>query len=174
MNVHKPAEMLQAEARLHNHLRSKLQELLGVDADDPYLADMLEGETTLDKAVERVLLEAAQRKAEGDGLKEVIAAMQERQKRHYAATEALRQAVVYAMEQAGETSIKTPAITVSIRDGKPKLEIPDMDAVPHEYCQQAIKWVPDRGAIEGEIRHGKIFNWATMSEPKPVLTARIK
>ena len=175
MTIYRPAEKLRQAATVHANTRERLKRAFAECADDDQLlTDMLEGESDFGEIIAAALLEAEQRKAMGDGLKAVIEAMQERQKRHYAAHATIRQAVLEAMQEAGETAVKHPAVTVSIRDGKPKLEIPDADAVPTDYCQSITKWVPDKEKIAAELDKGIKLNWAKMADAKPIMTVRIK
>ena len=174
MNTYRPTEQLKVSALVHSQLRERIKAAFNLEDEDEALADTLEGETTFDQTVVAALTEAAARKSEGDGLTTIIVALQERQKRHYKACDAVRTAVIDAMQDAGETKIKHAHMTVSWRMGNSRLVIPNSDDVPPAFCQQVTKWVPDKDRIAASIEAGAGHGFAYMSNPSPILTVRIK
>jgi hypothetical protein len=141
-------------------LKAKLLSL-GEDEDD-LVRDMIEGETKLHEAIARVAFELAAVEGEAAGIRGAIKTMSERLDRHEARAEKLREAIFEAMQVAEQTTMKTPAATLSVRPTPSKVEIIDQASIPAAFMRQADP-VPDKQLIKSMLQAGKAVDGCTLS-----------
>lgn len=165
------AQVIEA-GNAHNRAREYL--LRQISEDDPAFADTLEGMTELPDLIDRLMLHARIRKAEAEGLKSVIEEITARMKAGIEYEKRARDTVFAAMEQAGEKTIKGQTGTYTIKATAARVDIPDNDAVPTDYCKQVIKYLPDREKIEEALAGGAAFNWVTIIPPGRTIQVRAK
>lgn len=164
---------LRPAAIKHADLRQQLKEAFGLDDEDQALADTLEGESDFLDLCAAALREAKAREAMAEGLNGLITDMQTRKARMEHGAERIRQIVAEAMLEAGERKITAPDMTVSVRDGKPKLSF-DIDRLPDRYKTPVTTFKPNKEAIQKAVDHGDVPEGVTISNGGPVLTLRIK
>lgn len=141
-------------------LKAKLLSL-GED-DDDLVRDMIEGETKLHEAIARVALELAAVEGEAAGIRGAISTLNARLDRHEKRAEGLREAIFEAMQVAEQTTMKTPAASLSIRPTPPKVEIIDPASIPKSFMRQADP-VPDKQLIKSMLQSGKAVDGCTLS-----------
>ncbi|WP_103729007.1 siphovirus Gp157 family protein [Novosphingobium sp. HII-3] len=143
------------------------------DGDEQLLADMLEGETNIDRMLARLWEQIARDTETLTGIQQRKAALAERQGRIERRVENFKRAIGDVLAAGGVKKFELPEVTLSVRPGKAKLVIADKDAVPTEY--QRATYAPDKTAIN-EVFEGAetLPNWLTREPAKPVVSARTK
>lgn len=141
------------------------------DGDEQLFADMMEGETEIDRIVQRLHNIIADDEAMVVGMAARQANLADRKVRINARIEAGKRAIGIMLRAAKLTKLELPEVTYSVRDGKPKLEIVDPAAVPPEF--QRMKPEPDKTAINEAFSDAETLpNWLARGEAKDVVTAR--
>lgn len=160
---------LQLEIDAAQRLKERLIAAYGEDAD--LLRDMVEGETSLHKAIGKAALELAAVEGEVEGVKIAKTKLEERLERHRNRAEGIRDAIQTAMETAELTSLKTPAATLSMRASPPRVEITDLEMLPATYMVQPPP-SPDKRSIGAALKAGEEVPGAAMSNQPPALSVR--
>jgi hypothetical protein len=143
------------------------------DGDEGLLADMLEGETEIDRLLARLWEQVARDTETLTGIKERSEALSIRKKRTEARRDTFKAAIGKVLRAGKLSGFQLPEVTFSVRDGSPKLEIVDPSAVPTEYLEP--KYAPSMTAIKDAFADaGELPNWLTRVEAKDVVTARTK
>jgi hypothetical protein len=155
--------------------KSTRERLLAIwpDIDCETLADTLEGITDLHEMIAVVVRSALVDEALHAGLRSRIGDMKERLSRIELRASKKRELALEAMSEAGLSKLEQPDFTASARVGSPALLVIAEDRIPEAY------WLPqppklDRQAVLGELKRGIEIAGAQMSNPKPVLSVRIK
>lgn len=155
--------------------RAIREQILSVEPglDEETLADTLEGLTDLNEMIAAVARSALTYEALAEGLKSHIARLQDRLQRFLHRAEACRQIARDAMVEADLKTLRAPDFTLSVRLGNPGLVLTDERAVPSGY------WRPqeprlDRLGLLNELKRGTVVEGATLSNPAPVLSVRIR
>lgn len=143
------------------------------DADDETLFDTADGQTTL---IDRLVSMARHAKRD-EGFAAVIkqekAELDARKSRFERRAEKTRDVIAWAMQEIGKMKIEAPALTLSCREGKPKLVI-DADRLSDEYKKTEIRLVPDTEIIKAAVERGDVPEGVQINNPMPVLTIRTK
>lgn len=141
--------------------------------DDECFADMIEGETDLHRIIGQLHDRLS---SDGElivGIKARQADLSERRARLEARTDAAKAAIGKFLRAARLAKVELPEATYSVRDGKPKLEIVDPDAVPMDL--RRVKSEPDKSAInEAFAEADELPNWLVRTPPADVVTRRAK
>jgi len=170
---------LSAEIRSYTELREWLKNEYSLSDDDQALNDTLEGATCLNEMISALAREAEEREAMADAVKVIIAKNQARRSRHLAAVEAIRSRIVNAMQDAGLKKVPAVDVNVSVRPGKPRLQITDEASIPDRFADYAMvrsirmdalkrAVLPDGDEVQGEIIEGVV-----VTNGAPVLTIRM-
>lgn len=138
------------------------------DESEADLADTIDGESNIKEAIASTLRLALETEAMADGLNKYIADLRERCGRLDAKTERLRAAALQCMLDIGETKIAANDFTVSVVQGKPKVQI--TGEVPEQFCKVSL--TPIKKAIEDALHAGLKPTWATLGNPAPYLVIR--
>lgn len=162
---------LHETASAHTALKSALIEQHASLGDDTEaLADTLEGISEFPDLVDWALVKIGEDEALAEAAKELAATYAARAK---AATERagkMRGHLLTAMQAAGETSMKRPAGTISIRAGRPELIVdPDAD-LPMEFTRVTVS--PDKTAIRKALDAGWEVPGARLGNGAPTLSIR--
>ena len=141
--------------------------------DEQTLADTVEGLTDLHEILAAVLRAALADEAMATGLKCRISDMQDRLVRLQDRAAKRRQIAKDAMVELDLRTLTAPDFTVSLRAGLPALVVLNEDAVPKTY------WEPGeprlrRQALAGDLKEGAEVAGATLSNPEPVLSVRVR
>jgi len=143
------------------------------DGDEQLFHDMLTGESDIDRVASRIWEQVARDTEILAGIKERKAILAERQDRLERRAEAGKAAIGEVLRRAHLKKLELPEVTLSVREGKPKLEIVDKDAVPASF--QRATYAPDKTAINEAYNDSDALpNWLTRLDAKPVVTARTK
>lgn len=165
MNVH-------ADLTRIRQVADELDKLLGGD-DERCFADMLVGESDIDRVVARIHEQVARDTEMLVGIGERKGALAERQKRIEQRVEAGKSLIGKVLRAARLPKLELPEVTYSVRDGKPVLKVVAPEAVPEEF--QRTKSEPDKSKINEAFADAtELPNWLVRDVPKDVVTARTK
>lgn len=141
--------------------------------DDALFADMMEGETDIDRIVLRIHEQVARDDEMLAGIKERQAAIAERKKRIETRRDNGKQLIGKALRIARMAKLELPEVTYSVRDGKPSLKVVDASAVPEAFT--VSKPTPDKRAINDAYEDSdQLPNWLVREPATDVVTARTK
>ena len=141
--------------------------------DEQTLADTVEGLTDLHEILAAILRAALADEAMATGLKCRISDMQDRLTRLQDRAAKRRQIAKDVMVELDLKKLTAPDFTVSIRPGLPALVVLNEDAVPKTY------WEPGeprlrRQVLAYDLKGGVEIAGATLSNPEPVLSVRVR
>jgi len=141
--------------------------------DEQTLADSVEGLTDVHEILAAILRGALSDEALATGLKCRISDMQDRLNRLQDRATKRRQIAKDAMVELDLTKLTAPDFTASIRTGIPALVVLNEDEVPKTY------WEPGeprlrRQILANDLKGGAEVAGATLSNPEPILSVRIR
>lgn len=154
-------------------LRERIAAQYEMDEADPSLIDTLDGETSLNENLGKVALSAKEDGAHAEAINTMIADMQLRKARLERRADYKRKQIAWAMQETGQNSIILPAITLSMRMSKPKLEIDDA-RLSMDWKKSKVTYSPDKELIQAAVDEGNVPEGVTISNAQPVLTIRSK
>lgn len=141
------------------------------DGDEQLFHDMMQGESDIDRVASRIWEQVARDTETLVGIKERQDALSERKGRIERRVEAGKAAIGEVLRRSHLKKLELPEVTLSVRDGKNKLEIVDKDAVPSTF--QRVTYTPDKAAInEAYSDSDSLPNWLTRLPARDVVTAR--
>jgi hypothetical protein len=143
------------------------------DLDEETLTDTLEGLTDLHEVVAAVVRLALIDEAFAEGLKGHIEIMQSRLRRLTERAEARRLIARDAMVEVDLKKITAPDFTVSVRPGSPALVVTEERAIPPTYWQPREPRL-DRLGLLNDLKKGLPVSGASLSNPIPVLSVRVR
>lgn len=117
-------------------LKHQLGEAFGDEQDLVLLRDMVEGETGLDGAIDKVLEQMALDIANVQGLEKFESTMAARRKRLCDRVETMRTMLLNAMDILEERRIERPVALLTLKSLPPKLLVTDEAAIPTAFFKQ--------------------------------------
>jgi len=144
-----------------------------LEESDPVLIDTLDGMTTLNERLAAVALDALTDEASAEGINDLIASLQARKARLERRAKHTRSVIAWAMQETGQAKIPSAGVTLSVREGKPKLII-DEDRLPMDFKKSKVTYTPDKEIIQDAIDRGEVPEGVQISNAEPVLTIRSK
>jgi hypothetical protein len=151
---------LYKETQAAKALRENLADILELDEETG--RDMVEAETGLFEAIDRVVQLMVDDKAAIHGLDEMIGKLQSRKDRIEARMLNARTALYAAMEQAGKSRIDHPAVTLTVRAVAPSATIIDEAAVPSKFWRTFDPKI-DKRAVLAALKAKEDVPGATLS-----------
>jgi hypothetical protein len=141
--------------------------------DEQTLADTIEGLTDLHEILQAVIRAALADEALARGLKCRISDMQGRLDRLEDRASKRRQIAKDVIVELDLKKVTAPDFSASLRPGIPALVVLNEDAVPKTY------WEPGeprlrRQVLAGDLKGGAEIAGATLSNPEPVLSVRVR
>lgn len=127
---------MQKELAAAGTLKFQLAEAFGEEQDLALLRDMVEGETNLDGAIDRVLEQMAMDVANIQGLEKFESTMAARRKRLGDRVEAMRSMLLNAMDILEERRIERPVALLTLKALPPKLLVTDEAEIPTSFFKQ--------------------------------------
>jgi hypothetical protein len=143
------------------------------DIDEQTLADTVEGLTELPDIIEAIIRSALVDEALSRGLRCRIAEMQDRLARLQDRASKRRQIAKDVMVDLDLKKISAPDFTASVRPGLPALLILNEEDVPPTYWQPSEPHL-NRQELARDLKQGVEITGATLSEPAPVLSVRVR
>jgi hypothetical protein len=141
--------------------------------DEQTLADTVDGLTDLHEIVAAIIRSALVDEALVAALKCRIADMQDRLARFQDRASKRRQIARDVMLDLDVKKLTAPDFTASIREGIPSLMVIDADAVPRIYWQPGEPRLK-RQKLAADLKEGTEVAGATLSNPEPVLSVRVR
>jgi hypothetical protein len=142
MGAPKKAFVPDARRDLHKELaaatalKHQLAEAFGEEHDLDLLRDMVEGETSLDAAIDKVLEQMAIDVANVQGLEKFESTMAARRKRIGDRVDVMRTMLMNALDILEERSIERPIARITLKSLAPKLLIVDESEIPTSFFDQ--------------------------------------
>ena len=141
--------------------------------DEQTLADTVEGLTDVHEILGAIVRAALADEAMATGLKCRVSDMQDRLARLQDRAAKRRQIAKDVMVELDLKKLTAPDFTASIRPGLPALVVLNEDAVPKTY------WEPGeprlrRQILASDLKGGAEVAGATLSNPEPVLSVRVR
>jgi hypothetical protein len=141
--------------------------------DEQTLADTVEGLTDVHDILTAILRAALEDEAMATGLKVRIADMEDRLGRLQDRAAKRRQIVKEAMTELEIKKLQAPDFTASLRPGFPSLVVLNENDIPSIY------WEPrdpklDRATLIADLKQGRDVGGASLSNPEPVLSVRVR
>ena len=146
---------------------------LETDLDEETLTDTLEGLTDLHEVVAAVVRSALIDEALAEGLKGHIETLQGRLRRLSERADARRQIARDAMVEVDLKKITAPDFTVSVRPGTPALVVTEEGSIPEPYWLAREPRL-DRLGLLNDLKKGVAVSGASLSNPMPVLSVRVR
>ncbi len=143
------------------------------EVDERTLADTLEGVTDFHELVAAVVRSALIDEALAEGLKGHIETLQGRQRRLTERADARRQIARDAMIEIDLKKITAPDFTVSVRLGTPALVVTEEKSIPEPYWLARAPRL-DRLGLLNDLKKGVAVSGATLSNPMPVISVRVR
>jgi hypothetical protein len=141
--------------------------------DEQTLADTVEGLTDVHEILAAIVRAALADEALATGLKCRIAEMDGRLGRLQDRAAKRRQIAKDAMVELDLKKLTAPDFTASIRPGMPALMVLNEEAVPSIYWQPSAPRLK-RQELASDLKQGAEIEGATLSNPEPVLSVRIR
>jgi Siphovirus Gp157 len=131
-----PRRDLEKELAAAGALKHQLREAFGEETDLTLLRDMVEGETDLDGAIDKVLEQMALDIANVQGLEKFESTMAARRKRLCDRVETMRTMILNAANIVEVKRFARPLATITVKDVPPKLHIVDEAEIPSQFYQR--------------------------------------
>lgn len=143
-----------------------------IDTDDlDLLVDSIEAETDLWECLDELHQTILDDDAAIEGVKSVMARLQDRADAAKHRQGKVREAIFKAMNRLGLTSIKRPTATFSVRKGGQKVDIYDEKELPTQFYKNEP--VLQRAALTKALKEGESVPGAQLVEGKPTLSIRV-
>lgn len=141
--------------------------------DEALFADMMVGETDVDRIILRIHEQIAHDDEMLTGITERQRALAERKKRIESRRDGAKALIGKVLRAGRLPKLELPEVTYSVRDGKPSLEVVDIAAVPAGYLR--YKPEPDKAQINADFaEESSLPNWLVWRDARDVVTARTK
>jgi hypothetical protein len=157
------------EAQAAKALRESIAAL---DGDDALLTDMVEGETQLFEALDRLLRRIADNRAVVEGIAAEEARLGERRRRYEKRVQDDRSLIEQAMMIADLPKLERPTATLSLAKRQPSAIIDTEADIPAEFWKTPAPAL-DKKALLAALKDGRDVPGATLSNAAPSLTIRI-
>lgn len=125
------AYTLKKETTAAKALLANLRDIIG--DDDGLAKDTIEGETSLNEAIDSAVKRMIDDHLMIAGLGVMMLEMEARKHRLEARVNAMKTAIAHAMEVAGEKTVHTPAVTISLRKVPPSVLVTEEVLVPSRF-----------------------------------------
>lgn len=162
-------------------LKSEVDMLISDYGFDPYDDDnadiwlsALEGETSLDTVLDRLLELRYRAAANEEAVKERIKNLKDRADRYKREQEVLTKAMQKTLNMVNQKTYKTVEATYSIRAGTRRVEIEDETAIPTQLTTVKTITNPDKAAIKAALEAGEIVPGATLVTGEETISIRTK
>lgn len=139
--------------------------------DDEAKADFVEGQTSLNEAIDFAVQRLIDDMAAINGLKDTMERLADRQERIKHRADAMRTMLAVAMEHAGRKKIEHPAVTMTMKSAPRTAVIDDEAAIPSKY------WRPrppklDKRAVTSDLKEKQEIPGAKLSNGGSTLQLR--
>lgn len=143
-----------------------------LEEDDALRADMIEGETEIDKVIARALDHMAEADMMVSAIADRCGQQKARSDRYERRSNAMRTLIKDLMETANLKSIALPEATVSLSNGRQSVVIEDAAQLPQGFVKYEPK--PDKKAVGDALKAGEVVPGASLVVGETSLTVRRK
>jgi hypothetical protein len=143
-----------------------------ITSDDPHFDEIVATECDVVDRMKRLLRAAREKEAMAETLKRMEGEMRERRTRFEETAQTLRQQVSWGMSELGLKRLEAPDFTASLSAGKPKVKVLNEALLPDNLCR--ITRTPNLTAIREYLETALFLEGATLGNPHPVLTVRVR
>ena len=164
--------LLRSEVHQYLILADELKTRYGA-IDDETLRDTLEGLSDLPELIQQVIRSSLDDEAMVNALKLRISDMQERLDRITSRSEKKREIACWAMSTAGIDRLMAEDLSVSLRQGSPKLEILDEAEIPGHFLIPVRPRI-DRAGMLACLKLGEAIPGAVLVDGQPHISVRVK
>ena len=158
-------------AELRRQIEDIRTQLADDDSDETLRSDMLEGCTSIDEVLSRLVRTKVRAKAEGIGAatakKEVGAHFDRVMSRCERADQWATDAIKAVLNSAGLNKFRVPEGAISVIPGRKSLALSDDFSPPQGY--QRVRIEPDKAAISAALEAGETMPGAELVTGKPIL-----
>lgn len=118
--------------------------------------------------------EAIERELQAEAVQERIKEMSDRKARMLRTAESIRNIILQCLESRGESSVQSPALTLSVSRLKPDVVITDESALPSRFFTPQPPKLDKKALKDAVLEDGEIINGASIGNGKISLTIRRK
>lgn len=144
------------------------------DDDEALKLDMLEGETSLNEIVSRLLADNEDDEGTMSNLDAQIDVRAARKERIGNRIEARKKAITSLMDCARITKLPLPEATVSLRTIQPRAKVVDVNEVPDAFVTKSVVRKPNLDLINEAIERGETIPGVVMTNGQASLSVRRK
>lgn len=157
-------------------VRTQIQALIAaypeLEEDATLLADMLDGETSLHRVLEKLLNERREAETLASAIKEREGDMAERRKRCERKADGVKRIMLQLMETAQQDKVTLTEATLSITKPRSSVEIIEIEALPQGFYRTERKALTTE--IKAALESGETVPGASLVLGKPGLMVRTK
>ena len=157
---------------LEAEINALLQAYPELAEDDDLRADMLEGETDLERVASRIVRRRNEARAMVAGITEVAADLADRKERFQRREDAMKALLKVVLSRAQTDKLVLPEATISITKARESVAIIDADALPQGFFTTIRQ--PDKAAISAAFAAGESVPGAAAHVGETGLTIRSK
>ncbi|MGG7534655.1 siphovirus Gp157 family protein [Rhizobium sp. 12,4] len=157
-------------ANLEAEIDALLAAFPDLQEDETLRADMLEGETSLQAVLTRLLGHEREAASMVTAIAGRLSELQGRKSRQERKKEAMRALIYRLLKAADMPKVALAEATISIGKKPAAVEIVDETALPKKFLR--VTTSPDKAAIKEALVAGKTVKGAKMGEPGETLTVR--
>lgn len=148
------------EAR--NSVTALLADFPELAEDEQLRADMIEGATSFNDVIRRLVIEAKAAAGKAEGVRLTALEMRERKERLEGQAERIRTLILSLMQTAGLRKLPLPEATLSVVEKKPQPLKPETaDGLADEFVR--VTREPHMAAIHAAIKEGRVIPGIAMS-----------
>jgi hypothetical protein len=159
-----------------DEVKAEIQSLLArfpeLREDDEALVLSLESETDALALCERLVRKIKETEAHREGCAGYIRELKSRQDLLDLRADNIRNTLVSIMAAAGVKNLPLPIATLSLRYGQ-HVNIVEHELLPEQF-RRHLPWEPHKNLIGAALRAGQFVPGATLSNPEPSLSIRVK
>lgn len=160
------------EAKAVLALRESCADLMA-SGDPELMIDMIEGETSLLEAIDRLLLTISESEGLAKGAKAAATEIMHRSERYTKRAESARAMIEQALMIAEiEQKLERPGATLSLVRRAAKAEVSEESEIPAEFWKTGPPTL-DKKALLAALKDGRAVPGAALSNQAPSLTIRI-
>lgn len=157
---------LHREIEAAKTLKAQLHDLIG--GDEQVMADVVEGETNLNEAIDEVVSHLVQDYAALRGLDSMMEDLSKRRERIKQRIDNIRTMIAVALDQAGKKKVEHPAVTLSIRAVAPSVVVVDEAQIPSKFWKPADPKL-DKKAVLEHLKNSELIPGTTLNNGSTTL-----
>jgi predicted nuclease with TOPRIM domain len=157
---------------VRTHILALIAAYPELEEDATLLADMVAGETDLERVLEKLLSERMEAEDMVSVIKSREGDLSERRKRYERKSDGVKKIMLQLMEAAQQDKVTLPEATLSISKPRESVEVIDADALPQGFYRSERK--PLSKEIMEAFKAGQPVPGAQLRLGSPALTVRTR